>query len=81
MAEAVAMRTEQVDNAKGTLLEGVTIENIQEQMRKLGIKPGQRVSVKIVNPWNELCDVIERVSDRAEKLGLTEEKLAELLKE
>lgn len=50
-------------------------------MQTVQIENSKRIEVKTVNPWEELYSVIERVSDRAESLGLTEEKLEELLKE
>lgn len=68
------------DRPDETLLEGVTIENVQERLRSIGVKPNQRIVVKVVNPWNELFGVIERVSERAESLGLTEEEIDDLLK-
>jgi hypothetical protein len=79
--EAVEMQPIETRRSDETVLEGVTIENVQERLRGIGVRPKQRVVLKVVNPWDELFNVIERVSDRAESLGLTEEKIESILKE
>lgn len=75
------MRPTEINRTGETVLEGVTIENVQERLRSIGVRPRQRLVVKVVDPWNELFDVIGQVSDKAESLGLTEEKITEILKD
>lgn len=75
------MRAAPANNAKNTVLGGVTIENVQEKMRAVGIRPGQRVTLKVVDAGEELLRVMDRVSGRAEELGLTEEELKRMIEE
>ena len=79
--KAAAMRPTETIRAGETVLEGVTIENVQDRLRSIGVRPKQRLVVKVVNPWDELFDVIGQVSDKAEALGLTEGKIADILKD
>ncbi len=79
MGPTTIMQTTQVDSAQGTVLEGVTIENVQDRMRKIGIRPGQRVVLKVVDPGEELLRIADRVSERANTLGLTEDGIERLL--
>jgi hypothetical protein len=81
MGAAAIMGTAQVDSAEGTVLEGVTIENVQDRMRNIGIRPGQRVVLKVVDPGVELLRIADRVGERALRLGLTEEGVERLLEE
>lgn len=63
----------------GTIIRNVTLDTLSEQIRRSGIRPGQRFTVIIQQPREEMDELIDRVSERARVQGLTDEKLQRLL--
>lgn len=80
VAETKGMPLPRTESATEVVISDVTIETVQDELMKARVKPGQRVLIRVQNdPWNDFFALGERVSDRAKRLGLPEEKLEKLL--
>ena len=75
------MPAARMENTTDVVISGVTLETVQEELRKAGVKPGQRVSLRVSDPGREFLRLAEQVSDRAKALGLTDAELERLLDE
>lgn len=82
VAKTKAMPETRMENTTDVVIWGVTLETIQDELRKAGIKPGQRVRISVQkDPWDEFFALADRVSERTKKLGLTDEELERLIEE
>lgn len=75
------MPVARTESATEVVISGVTLETVQEELRKAGIKPGQRVSLRVSDPGREFLRLAEEVSGRAKALGLTDAELERLLED
>ena len=66
---------------KKTVLTNVKIKDIPEAIARLKLSPETTVNLSIEQPENELLAIMDKIGKAAEERGLTDEKLAELLKD
>ncbi|MGH2413010.1 MAG: hypothetical protein ACRDEA_04825 [Microcystaceae cyanobacterium] len=63
------------------IINNVKVEDIPQVIAELGLSPEQKVNIIIEQIDNDLLSIMDRLGKKAQEKGLTEENLAELLKD
>ncbi len=61
------------------VIKNLKVSDIPNVISRLGLSPDQEVNLTIEDTSNDLLSVMDRIGEKAQAKGLTEEKLEELL--